>query len=258
MSIIIAGYGFVGKAHETFFKNHYNLEVVDPKYKHVGLQHLDPEAVIICVNTPELENGECDISNVLDVLSKTKPTTPVLIKSTISLEGWDIIKKDYPKHTIAFSPEFLRANSAVEDICYAEDVLLGGDALGFWMKFYKDAYRKDRMPSGDINVLTMPVKDLILIKYFRNAFLATKVSYFNQIFDLCEATGVDYKNVQRGVAMDERIGKSHTEVNTSRGYGGHCFPKDVKAILATAKANDVNLSLIEQSQQYNNKVRKEI
>ena len=78
------------------------------------------------------------------------------------------------------------------------------------------------------------------------------------ILVLCEATGVDYKNVQRGVAMDERIGKSHTEVNTSRGYGGHCFPKDVKAILATAKANNVNLSLIEQSQQYNNKVRKEI
>ena len=85
MSIIIAGYGFVGKAHETFFKNHYDLQVVDPKYKHVGLQHLDPEAVIICVDTPELENGECDISNVIDVLSNTKPTTPVLIITNILL-----------------------------------------------------------------------------------------------------------------------------------------------------------------------------
>jgi UDPglucose 6-dehydrogenase len=104
----------------------------------------------------------------------------------------------------------------------------------------------------------MSVEELILIKYFRNSFLATKVSFFNQIYDLCEATGIDYNNVKEGIGMDERIGISHTDVNTMRGYGGHCFPKDVQAILETAKANNVDLSLIEQSQQYNTTVRKEI
>ena len=100
MKITIAGYGFVGQAYESLLSKTNNIDIVDPKYKHVGLQHLDPDAVIICVSTPAQENGKCDISNVIDVLSKINPTTPVLIKSTISLEGWDIIQKNYPMHTI--------------------------------------------------------------------------------------------------------------------------------------------------------------
>ena len=198
------------------------------------------------------ENGKCDISNVIDVLSKINPTTPVLIKSTISLEGWDIIQKNYPKHTITFSPEFLRAKTALQDLLNADEMLVGGGDINFWTNLFKKCYNKP------INILTMSVEELILIKYFRNSFLATKVSFFNQIYDLCEATGIDYKNVKEGIGMDTRIGNSHTDVNTSRGYGGHCFPKDVQAILETAQANNVDLSLIKQSQQYNNTVRKEI
>ena len=252
MKITIAGYGFVGQAYESLLSKTNNIDIVDPKYKHVGLQHLDPDAVIICVSTPAQENGKCDILNVIDVLSKINPTTPVLIKSTISLEGWDIIQKNYPKHTITFSPEFLRAKTALQDLLNADEMLVGGGDINFWTNLFKKCYNKP------INILTMSVEELILIKYFRNSFLATKVSFFNQIYDLCEATGIDYKNVKEGIGMDTRIGNSHTDVNTSRGYGGHCFPKDVQAILETAQANNVDLSLIKQSQQYNNTVRKEI
>mgnify|MGYP003328997738 CR=1 FL=1 len=128
---------------------------------------------------------------------------------------------------------------------------------------WKDCEAVEKAYVKHSSVKTVPTfkTDLItasLIKYTINSWLATKVTFFNQIYDLCEATGIDYKNVKQGIAMDTRIGNSHTDVNTSRGYGGHCFPKDVQAILETAKANNVNLSLIKQSQQYNNTVRKEI
>ena len=142
--------------------------------------------------------------------------------------------------------------TALQDLLNADEMLVGGGDINFWTNLFKKCYNKP------INILTMSVEELILIKYFRNSFLATKVSFFNQIYDLCEATGIDYKNVKEGIGMDTRIGNSHTDVNTSRGYGGHCFPKDVQAILETAQANNVDLSLIKQSQQYNNTVRKEI
>ena len=187
------------------------------------------------------------MSNVCSVIEDTDSEIPILIKSTISLEGWNEIKKKFPKHIIAFSPEFLRASTAIQDLRDTKEILIGGDDLTFWIDLFKKTY-KHEIKFDNVN-------ELILIKYFRNAFLAPSR---NPIHDLCEATGIDYENVAQGIGMDTRIGNSLTKVNTSRGYSGHCFPKDVKAILATAKANNVNLSLINKSQQYNNTVRKEI
>ena len=262
MRITIAGYGYVGRAIEALmYDADIETKIVDPNYYRIlgkdltcGLKIYDtkPSGVIICVSTPQSDTGACDISNVCSVIEDTDSEIPILIKSTISLEGWNEIKKKFPKHIIAFSPEFLRASTAIQDLRDTKEILIGGDDLTFWIDLFKKTYKHE------IKFLTMPVNELILIKYFRNAFLATKVSFFNQIYDLCEATGIDYENVAQGIGMDTRIGNSHTKVNTSRGYGGHCFPKDVKAILATAKANNVNLSLINKSQQYNNTVRKEI
>ena len=248
MKITIAGYGFVGQAYASLLGKTNNIVIVDPAFPENDIKiPNDTDAVIICVSTPQADDGSCDMSSVLDVIQQS-PNVPILIKSTISLEGWKEIKQSH----IAFSPEFLRAKTAWQDLINAKEILIGGGNINFWTNLFKDSSFKP------INVLTMSVEELILIKYFRNSFLSTKVSFFNQIYDLCEATGIDYKNVKQGIAMDTRIGNSHTDVNTSRGYGGHCFPKDVQAILETAKANNVNLSLIKQSQQYNNTVRKEI
>jgi UDPglucose 6-dehydrogenase len=99
-------------------------------------------------------------------------------------------------------------------------------------------------------------EELILVKYFRNSFLANKVAFFNQVYDLCKATGVDYDKVAEGVGKDRRIGSSHTEVTEERGFGGHCFPKDIQAIIYTAKQNGVDLTLLQEALEYNKKVRK--
>jgi UDPglucose 6-dehydrogenase len=97
---------------------------------------------------------------------------------------------------------------------------------------------------------------LILAKYFRNSFLATKVTFFNQMYDLCNAIGVNYSVVSHLVSVDNRIGRSHTSVTKERGFGGHCFPKDTAAIIKTAELSGIDLGLIKSSIEYNNRIRK--
>ena len=100
-------------------------------------------------------------------------------------------------------------------------------------------------------------EELILTKYVRNTFLATKVAFFNEIYDLCEAANIDYTKVAELVIEDDRIGSSHTEVTKERGYGGHCFPKDVNAILKTAALFKNNLNILESAKNYNTSIRKD-
>ena len=94
-------------------------------------------------------------------------------------------------------------------------------------------------------------EELILAKYFRNAYLATKVSFCNQVHDLCNAAGINADSVLDIVGADTRIGSSHTQVTNERGFGGHCFPKDTSAILKTAENINVDLSVIKEAVSYN-------
>jgi UDPglucose 6-dehydrogenase len=98
-------------------------------------------------------------------------------------------------------------------------------------------------------------EELILMKYTVNSFLATKVAFFNQLHDLCEASGVTYDNVQKLVAHDSRIGDSHMEITQERGFGGHCFPKDTSALLDTASRRNTNLSILAEAVAYNEMIR---
>ena len=248
MKILIAGYGTVGKAHETYLKPSFDVEIYDPwkGYKEISN---DVKAVIICTATPSLENGACLVNSVYDVISRV-PNVPILIKSTISLEGWKAIKKDFADHDITFSPEFLRNKTATEDLANSEYFMLAEGNTQFWSSILVSVFGK-----VTINLYST-AEELILVKYFRNSFLANKVAFFNQVYDLCKATGVDYKSVAEGIGKDKRIGPSHTEVTDERGFGGHCFPKDVQAIIYSAKQNGVDLTLLKEALEYNEKIRR--
>jgi len=250
MDITIAGYGFVGAAHEAVLKEKFNVTIYDPAkdYTDIGI----PDGVIICVSTPPTASGLCDYSNVIDVISKTSKDIPILIKSTISLEGWQDIKKQFPAHRLAFSPEFLRSNNAIEDFKNTRHIYIGGNDIEFWHALFRIAFEDSNFTSE----VALP-EELILAKYFRNSFLATKVTFFNQIFDLCEATKTNYDIVSHLVSVDKRIGSSHTTVTKERGFGGHCFPKDTIAITKTAELVDVDLGLIKSSIKYNEHIRKQ-
>lgn len=250
MNITIAGIGSVGLAHQAVLTDFFKVNMYDP-YK--GFNDIgNPDGVIICVSTPSNDDGSCNYQNVIDVIAKVKETTPVLIKSTISIEGWQDIRQRFASHLLAFSPEFLRSNTATEDLQNTRHMYIAGDQPGFWHAVFRLAHDD---PSFVTEVAI--AEELILAKYFRNSFLATKVTFFNQMFDLCNAMGIDYNVVSHLVSADNRIGNSHTRVTKERGYGGHCFPKDTAAIVNTAKSVGVELELINSSIKYNERIRKQ-
>jgi UDPglucose 6-dehydrogenase len=258
MKVVIAGYGFVGQAVDNVIKKHHSVLISDPA-KGLDAIYYNADAVIICVATPQADDGSCYINNVLDVLAETPIHSQVLIKSTISIEGWDLIKEKYPEHNIVFSPEFLRAASAVKDFAKQEHMYLGGehDAVEFWINFFRGC-------GMSIIFEQLSPKEAILIKCFRNSFLATKVAFFNQVHDMCESLELPYHVVQRGIGDDHRIGRSHTHITNERGFGGHCFPKDTSALLKSAEqlpghvpvADEHPLSILQAAVKYNNKIRK--
>jgi len=241
MRILIAGYGMVGKAHHELLKEQHDIEIYDPA---LGYKHLKaPDAVIVCVSTPPRKDGACEMKNVFDVI-ETSPDVPILIKSTISVEGWDMLVDAFPNRMLNFSPEFLRAESAVEDLQNTDLILVGGSDPFFWGKVF------------NLPVEIAEARELILAKYARNSFLALKVAFFNQMYDLCDALDVEYSAVAHYTGMDERIGYSHTYITDERGFGGHCFPKDINAFVKTAQRNNVELSILKEAVEYNRRIRK--
>ena len=232
----------VGQAHHELLKNRHTVTIHDPALGY-NANFADVDAVIVCVSTPARDTGSCDMNNVYEVV-ESAPDVPILIKSTISVEGWDMLVDAFPNKQISFSPEFLRAASAVEDLQNTELLLVGGTNECFWGNVF------------GIGIEIADPRELILAKYARNSFLALKVAFFNQMCDLCDALDVEYAAVAHYTGMDERIGYSHTFVTEERGFGGHCFPKDTSAITTTARRNNVTLSILEEAINYNNQLRK--
>ena len=248
MKLAIAGYGYVGRAYAAILQNYHETEIIDPKHYDRKIS-LDVDGVIICVPTPEDNNGGCNMRHVSEVMREC-PEVPILIKSTISLEGWDHLKGYYEKN-MTFSPEFLRANTALEDLRQQETIMIGGAQVEFWSKLLKEVF-----PSCP-HIIEADPRELILIKYFRNAFLSTKVSFFNQLYDFCKASGINFEHVRKGVVLDRRIGTSHSQVTKERGFGGHCLPKDTKAVKQSALHYGIDLGIIREILNYNKNFRDE-
>lgn len=246
MIIGVAGYGYVGQAQELLLQEYHDIIISDPAKKQYGdLKHAD--AIIVCVSTPPKEYGECDISNILDVL-ESSPDVPILIKSTISVEGWRKIANT--NLNITYSPEFLREKCWQEDCVNNKDFYFGGSGTNFWSDIY-------RLALGNINISIFDPQELVAAKALRNSFLALKVSFFNQVFDYCQDQNIDFEKVRTVITDDNRIGSSHSAVTEKRGYGGHCFPKDVMATIRSAQSSGARLTILEEAANYNNTVRKE-
>jgi UDPglucose 6-dehydrogenase len=245
MNITIAGYGFVGKAHYELLKDKHNITIVDPGFEEYNTSiPKDTEAVIVCVSTPPRKDGSCHMDNVFEVI-EASPDVPILIKSTISVEGWRMLVDTFPNRMLNFSPEFLREATWLEDITNMNLMLIGGTSCTFWGKLF------------GVSIEIAEPEELILAKYTRNSFLALKVAFFNQLYDLCDALDVEYAAVAHYTTMDPRIGDSHSFITEERGFGGHCFPKDTSALIRTAQRDNVELSILQEAVDYNKKIRKE-
>lgn len=252
--IVIAGHGYVGGAVASVLSTTNSLSICDPLINDNRVyDYPDADGVILCLPTPEREDGSCDTSFIDSVLKDCYDHIPILIKSTMSIEGYRALVEKHPNLPIAYSPEFLTAANANKDFAEQNYYYIAGDCLDFWVKVFKEA-----LPNSTPKI-SSTVEELILVKYFRNSFLSVKVAYANQMYDVCKAMGIPYENIRSKFVEDDRIGSSHTAVpgpDGTRGFGGACFPKDTAAILHTAQTYDWDLSIIDASVQYNNKVRK--
>jgi UDPglucose 6-dehydrogenase len=255
----IVGYGYVGKAFHNFFKNHYEVVIYDPAYPlSVSKEEINNcDLGVICVPTPENEDGSCNTSIVEETVSWLS-TPLILLKSTVEIGTTDRLIKTYNK-SIVFSPEFAGESKHWTPESFTNDVkqtpffIFGGNKDLCYRII--EIYTPITGPSKTYRV-TEPI-NAELTKYMVNTNLALKVAYCNEMYDLCEKLGTNYYEVRDLWLLDPRTTKSHTAVfKNERGFGGKCFPKDTKALAKLGDKYGVDLSILKSAITSNEKIKK--
>ena len=261
----IVGQGFVGNAVYQKFKNYYDVLTndLDENKSTATLENLTQmcSTIFLCLPTPMKSDGKCDTSileKVLDTIDlltdnlETKKT--IVIKSTIPPGTTEKFNKRYESLDIVFNPEFLTERNAVEDYNNQDRIILGGPrpSTTELKQIFSKVFPKAHIIKTDSTHGEM-------VKYLTNSFLATKVSFANEIYQICEGLHIDYDKVVEYATYDERLGKSHWNVpghDGDFGFGGHCFPKDLSALLRLAEDLNVVDNVLSAVEQTNYSVRK--
>lgn len=207
------------------------------------------DIIFLCLPTPPGADGQADLQYVLQVARQIGACIPdykiVVNKSTVPVGTAGKVRMTMEAETnvpfdVVSNPEFLREGSAVDDFLKPERVIVGTEsehAAKIMTRLYEPFVR-----SGN-PIITMDVKSAELTKYAANAFLATKISFMNEVANLCERVGANVDEVRRGVGTDTRIGKRFLFAGI--GYGGSCFPKDVQALAHTSRQSDYDFRILE-------------
>ena len=238
MKIGIIGHGFVGQSVANAFDS---VLISDPAYNKVTIQDVldqSPDAIFICVPTPEKPDGFVDGSIVKSVIDAIPDGILTIVKSTITPDWLPI-----GKIGLVMNPEFLTQANAKHEFMNPSMQVFGGDKIDTdkAVEVYKhSSVAKCPEYHTDINTAC-------LVKYCINSFLATKVSFLNELYDLYTTyTGNDWDQLINIVSSDPRIGGSHLNVpnNGMFGFGGACFPKDTSALLNFALSNNCSLNVL--------------
>jgi len=218
------------------------------------------EVIFIAVGTPPGEDGSADLRNVLEVAKEIGRAitshTVVVIKSTVPVGTSEKVRMtildelNKRKITVPFdmasNPEFLKEGAAVEDFLRPERIVIGIDneKTGEIMRRLYKPFVLNNHP-----ILFMDIPSAEITKYAANTMLATRISFINEIANLCDILGADINHVRKGIGSDSRIGSKFIYPGT--GYGGSCFPKDIKAIIKTADTNGYELNVIKAVEKAN-------
>ena len=218
------------------------------------------QVCFIAVGTPQGEDGSADLQYVFNVaksIAQSMNGYKVIVdKSTVPVgtaeKVTEIIKQNtnHPFDVVS-NPEFLKQGNAVDDFLHPDRVVIGSDsdrATQIMQDIYAPFFR-----TGN-RVIVMDVKSAEMTKYASNSFLATKISFMNEIANLCEKVGADAEMVRVGMSTDSRIGNKF--LFPGLGYGGSCFPKDVKALIKTGRENNCEMSIIASADRVNKSQRK--
>ena len=242
MKLGIVGHGFVGTAVDHGFTKDVQKFIVDPKHNSTNtiedLIAFKHDATFVAVPTPQLESGECNttiLEDVMQQLNKSKGLL-VIVKSTVPAYKLEQLKEQCVDLRIVYNPEFLTEKNYIEDFRNPPMHVFGGvnadtDAVE---KLYKEHSKCAECPVYKTDMVTAS-----MVKYCINSFLATKVTFMNEMYDVLKAAkGTDWQTFTKIIANDPRIGNTHMKVpgnDGQRGYAGSCFPKDTSALAYFAR-----------------------
>ncbi len=279
----VIGQGFVGTAVREKFRelfpvmayDKYNEDLSKTYDSKKSLDHVNTLSDLVdncdylfsCVPTPMYEDGECDTRIVESVIMdlhheciKKEKTVTVVCKSTMTPGTTERLNEISKFVEVLFSPEFLTEANAVEDFKNQNRIILGlpksrthnPNTRSLIISTFQKAF-------PNANVLTIDATEAEMVKYMTNLFLATKVSFFNDMYSYCQKIGANYNVISEVTLLDKRIGNSHYQVpgpDGDRGFGGHCFPKDLSAILFIADKLNINMPTLQGVNSTNELVRK--
>ena len=213
------------------------------------------EIIFLCLPTPQSEDGSADLTHVLkvaeDIADQVDDSKIIVSKSTVPVGTVEKIrqimkKKGKTSVEVVSNPEFLKEGAAIQDSAKPDRIVIGSRskrAVGVMTELYAPFVRTGNP------ILVMDERSAEMTKYAANAFLATKISFMNEMANLCTRSGADIDAVRRGIGSDPRIGQQFLFAGV--GYGGSCFPKDVKALVKTAREFDYQFNVLEAVDQVN-------
>ena len=268
MQIGIIGQGFVGSAIRVGLEKYFGVRTydLDTSKCNSNLKEVASESdiIFVCLPTPMRKDGTCDLRILhealldLNEVARDRSERPtVVLKSTIPPGTTAMFNSLVDSLNIIFSPEFLTEARSFEDFKNQSRIILGDDpdtdCAG--AKLVKQMFRR---AFPQIPIVITKSETAEMVKYFTNCFLATKVIFANQMFEICEAAEIDYDKVVEYALYDNRIGNSHLAVpgpDGDKGYGGHCFPKDLAAMIAFATNQNIEPNLLKAVEETNSKYR---
>lgn len=252
----IVGLGFVGGAINNAMDWQVTTVVMDPAKGHnATYQDLyECTGIFICVPSPQDEDGTCDTSILEGVLANLKDYTGVIIsKCTAPPDVYARLNAEYPN--LIHAPEFLTAARASMDYADGRFAFIGGSVGAY----QREAERIIRMGQRQLeSVYHCTIAEAALAKYAINSFMATKVVFMNELYNVAQAAGIDYNNVAHMIKADSRIGNSHMQVpgpDGQMGFGGACFPKDTSALLKYAEGIGENMNVLDAAVKKNTLLR---
>jgi nucleotide sugar dehydrogenase len=261
----IIGQGFVGNAIYQKFKNYFDVLTydLDSKLCNSTLENLCEkcETIFVCLPTPMNENGSCCTDIVEDCLKDIEILTSfeqkqktIVLKSTVSPGTTEKWNSEFSFLQIIFNPEFLTEANAVSDFENQNRIILGGPRpqTTKLKQIYSKVFPK-------AHIIKTNSTHAEMVKYLTNSFLATKVSFANEIYQICEKLKVDYDKVVEYATLDDRLGKTHWQVpgpDGDYGFGGHCLPKDLSALIHIAMKLDIDINVLNAVEEANDVIRK--
>ena len=256
----IIGQGFVGTAVREGLKKFFDLETYD-NAKPSTCKTIDEicnkcNVIFVCLPTPMHQDGSCYTGIVEEVLEKINTINNnniIVVKSTIPPGTTAKWNSQFKNIDIVFNPEFLTEANSIDDFKNQTRIIIGGpkNAASQVRRIFVKAFPRVKIIKTDSTYAET-------VKYITNSFLAMKVSFANEMYQICNGIGIDYDKVIEYAMHDERLGYSHWTVpgpDGDFGYGGHCFPKDVKALIKVAHDLNVSPRILTAIDMKNNDIR---